>query len=165
MSKRDYYEILGVTRTATDVEIKRAYRALAVKHHPDKNPDDHTAEEKFKEAAEAYAVLSDAQKRASYDRFGHQGVGAVREPADSGSKAGFRISTMSSTSLDLATSLAADAGGRRRFSVARTFATTWRSRLRTLRRARMRSFAFRASRPATNVRAQVPKRELRPRRA
>jgi molecular chaperone DnaJ len=76
MSKRDYYEVLGVSRTATDAEIKRAYRALAVKHHPDKNPDDHTAEDKFKEAAEAYSVLSDAQKRASYDRFGHQGVGA-----------------------------------------------------------------------------------------
>lgn len=71
MTKRDYYEILGVTRTATEVEIKRAYRTLAVKHHPDKNPGDHTAEEKFKECAEAYAVLSDSQKRAAYDRFGH----------------------------------------------------------------------------------------------
>ncbi|MET0751979.1 MAG: molecular chaperone DnaJ [Pyrinomonadaceae bacterium] len=76
MSKRDYYEVLGVTRTATEVEIKAAYRKLAIQHHPDKNPDDHTAEEKFKEAAEAYSVLSDAQKRAAYDRFGHQGVGA-----------------------------------------------------------------------------------------
>jgi molecular chaperone DnaJ len=75
MSKRDYYEILGVQKTATEVEIKRAYRAMAVQHHPDKNPDDPHAEEKFKEAAEAYAVLSDAQKRAAYDRFGHQGVG------------------------------------------------------------------------------------------
>ena len=76
MSKRDYYEILSVTKTATEVEIKAAYRKLAIQHHPDKNPDDHTAEEKFKEAAEAYSVLSDAQKRAAYDRFGHQGVGA-----------------------------------------------------------------------------------------
>jgi len=76
MSKRDYYEILSVGKTATDTEIKAAYRKLAIQHHPDKNPDDHTAEEKFKEAAEAYAVLSDAQKRAAYDRFGHQGVGA-----------------------------------------------------------------------------------------
>lgn len=76
MSKRDYYEILGVTRTATDVEIKAAYRKLAIQHHPDKNPDDHTAEEKFKEAAEAYSVLSDAQKRAAYDRFGHSATGA-----------------------------------------------------------------------------------------
>ena len=76
MSKRDYYEILGITKTATETEIKAAYRKLAIKHHPDKNPDDHTAEEKFKEAAEAYSVLSDTQKRAAYDRFGHQGVGA-----------------------------------------------------------------------------------------
>src|SRR6478752_4811223 len=76
MAKRDYYEILGLSRTATEAEIKKAYRKLAVQHHPDKNPDDHTAEDKFKEAAEAYAVLSDAQKRANYDRFGHQGVGA-----------------------------------------------------------------------------------------
>ena len=76
MAKRDYYEILGVTRTSTEVEIKRAYRSLAVQHHPDKNPDNPQAEDKFKEAAEAYAVLSDSQKRAAYDRFGHQGVGA-----------------------------------------------------------------------------------------
>ena len=72
MAKRDYYEILGVAKTASDAEIKKAYRALAIQHHPDKNPDDPHAEEKFKEAAEAYAVLSDADKRASYDRFGHQ---------------------------------------------------------------------------------------------
>ena len=76
MAKRDYYEVLGVSRTASDGEIKKAYRALAVKFHPDKNPDDPHAEEKFKECAEAYAVLSDAQKRASYDRFGHAGGGA-----------------------------------------------------------------------------------------
>jgi len=76
MSKRDYYEILSISKTATETEIKAAYRKLAIQHHPDKNPDDHTAEEKFKEAAEAYSVLSDAQKRAAYDRFGHQGVGA-----------------------------------------------------------------------------------------
>jgi len=76
MSKRDYYEVLGVARTATEVEIKRAYRTQAVKHHPDKNPGDHVSEDKFKECAEAYAVLSDSQKRAAYDRFGHAAVGA-----------------------------------------------------------------------------------------
>jgi len=75
MSKRDYYEILGVGKTAADAEIKAAYRKLAIQFHPDKNPDNPEAEEKFKEAAEAYSVLSDSQKRASYDRFGHQGVG------------------------------------------------------------------------------------------
>ena len=74
--KRDYYEILEISRTANETEIKAAYRKLAIKHHPDKNPDDHTAEEKFKEAAEAYSILSDAQKRAAYDRFGHAAAGA-----------------------------------------------------------------------------------------
>ena len=73
-SKRDYYEVLSVTRTASDQEIKSAYRRLAVKYHPDKNPNDATAEEKFKEAAEAYSVLSDAEQRRRYDRFGHAGV-------------------------------------------------------------------------------------------
>ncbi|HSD47009.1 MAG TPA: molecular chaperone DnaJ [Pyrinomonadaceae bacterium] len=73
-SKRDYYEVLSVSRTATDQEIKSAYRRLAVKYHPDKNPNDATAEEKFKEAAEAYSVLSDAEQRRRYDRFGHAGV-------------------------------------------------------------------------------------------
>ena len=74
MSKRDYYEILGVARTATDQEIKSAYRRLAVLHHPDKNPNNAAAEDKFKEAAEAYTVLSDAEQRRRYDRFGHAGV-------------------------------------------------------------------------------------------
>ena len=74
MAKRDYYEILGVGRQASDSDIKKAYRKLALKHHPDKNPDDASAEEKFKEAAEAYEVLQDDQKRAKYDRFGHDGL-------------------------------------------------------------------------------------------
>jgi molecular chaperone DnaJ len=77
MSKRDYYEVLGVQPNASDAEIKRAYRRLAVKYHPDKNPGDAEAEEKFKEAAEAYAVLSDAQKRSRFDRFGHSGLGGA----------------------------------------------------------------------------------------
>src|ERR1700753_2673544 len=74
MAKRDYYEVLGVSRGATDAEIKSAYRKLAVRYHPDKNPGDNEAEEKFKEAAEAYSVLSDSEQRARYDRFGHAGV-------------------------------------------------------------------------------------------
>ncbi|HLH43423.1 MAG TPA: molecular chaperone DnaJ [Bryobacteraceae bacterium] len=77
MSKRDYYEVLGVGRDADDQAIKSAYRKLALQYHPDRNPGSKDAEEKFKEAAEAYSVLSDAQKRAAYDRFGHQGVAAA----------------------------------------------------------------------------------------
>ena len=77
MSKRDYYEILSVERTATDGEIKSAYRKLALKYHPDRNPGDKQAEESFKECAEAYAVLADGDKRAAYDRFGHAGVASA----------------------------------------------------------------------------------------
>lgn len=77
MSKRDYYQVLGVERTATEVEVKSAYRKLALKYHPDRNPGDKAAEEKFKECAEAYAVLADSEKRAAYDRFGHAGVSAA----------------------------------------------------------------------------------------
>ncbi len=75
--KRDYYEVLGVERSASDQDIKSAYRKQALKFHPDRNPGDAAAEEKFKEAAEAYSVLADRDKRARYDRFGHQGVGAA----------------------------------------------------------------------------------------
>lgn len=75
MAKRDYYDILGVDRNASDAEIKKAYRKMALKYHPDKNPDDKEAEDKFKEAAEAYEVLSNAEKRGRYDRFGHAGMG------------------------------------------------------------------------------------------
>src|ERR1700745_1420324 len=71
MSKRDYYEVLGVTKTASTDEIKKAYRKVAMQFHPDRNPGDKSAEEKFKKAAEAYEMLSDADKRAQYDRFGH----------------------------------------------------------------------------------------------
>jgi len=77
VSKRDYYEVLGVTRTATDVEIKSAYRKLALQFHPDRNPGDKAAEESFKEAAEAYAILADTDKRHMYDRFGHAGLGGA----------------------------------------------------------------------------------------
>jgi molecular chaperone DnaJ len=75
--KRDYYEVLGVSKNATEDELKKAYRKMAMKYHPDKNPGDAAAEEKFKEAAEAYEVLSDPQKKARYDQFGHAGVGGA----------------------------------------------------------------------------------------
>jgi molecular chaperone DnaJ len=77
MAKRDYYEVLGISKSASESEIKKAYRKLAIKYHPDKNPDDASAEDKFKEAAEAYEVLSNAQKKQRYDQFGHQGMGGA----------------------------------------------------------------------------------------
>ena len=74
MSKRDYYEVLGVDKGASEQVLKKAYRRLAMKYHPDRNPDSTEAEEKFKEAKEAYEVLNDSQKRQAYDQFGHAGV-------------------------------------------------------------------------------------------
>ena len=76
MQQHDYYELLGVKRNAEDADIKKAYRKLAMKHHPDRNPDDKASEEKFKEVQKAYAVLSDKKKRAMYDQYGHAGVDA-----------------------------------------------------------------------------------------
>ena len=72
MAKEDFYDILGVTKNATPEEVKKAYRKMALKYHPDKNPNDKVAEEKFKLAAEAYEVLSDPEKKAKYDQYGHQ---------------------------------------------------------------------------------------------
>jgi molecular chaperone DnaJ len=89
-TRRDYYEVLGITRTATEVELKSAYRKLAMKYHPDRNPGDKAAEERFKEAAEAYAILADPEKRGLYDRFGHAGVASA-----AGAGAGFDPSVFS----------------------------------------------------------------------
>ncbi len=89
MAKRDYYEVLGVNRDASDEELKKAYRRLAMKHHPDRNPDSNTAEEKFKEAKEAYEVLADPDKRAAYDQFGHAGVDQAAGMGAGAGAAGF----------------------------------------------------------------------------
>ena len=85
MSDRDYYEVLGVGKDASADDIKKAYRRMAMKYHPDRNPGDKVAEEKFKEIGEAYAVLSDDQKRAAYDRYGKAGV----DPSAAGGPGGF----------------------------------------------------------------------------
>ncbi len=92
MAKRDYYEILEVTRSASDAEIKTSYRKLALKYHPDRNPNDKTAEDKFKEATEAYEVLKDPQKRQMYDQFGHAGVSGQGAGGFGGFSGGFDIS-------------------------------------------------------------------------
>jgi len=84
MAKRDYYEVLGLAKNASDEEIKKAYRKLAMKYHPDRNPDNKAAEESFKEAKEAYEMLSNADKRAAYDRYGHAGVDANAQAAGFG---------------------------------------------------------------------------------
>lgn len=89
MAKRDYYEVLGVPRNAPEAEIKKAYRRLAMKHHPDRNPDDKTAEGKFKEVKEAYEVLTDARKRSAYDHFGHAGVDPAAAAGAGAGTAGF----------------------------------------------------------------------------
>jgi len=92
MAKQDYYETLGVARNASEADIKKAYRRLAMKYHPDRNPDDKAAEEQFKSAKEAYEILSDPQKRAAYDQFGHAGVSAGAGGAGAG---GFRGASFS----------------------------------------------------------------------
>ena len=93
MAKRDYYELLGVAKNASADEVKKAYRKLAMQHHPDRNPGDKSAEQKFKDLSEAYDVLKDDQKRAAYDRFGHAafegGRGPGGNPGDFGFAQGF----------------------------------------------------------------------------
>ena len=91
MAKRDYYEVLGLSKTATDDEIKKAYRKIAIKYHPDRNPGNKEAEEKFKEAAEAYDVLHDPQKRQQYDQFGFEGLGGGGFGGFGGGAGGFSM--------------------------------------------------------------------------
>ena len=95
MSKRDYYEVLGVNKNASDDEIKKAFRKLAIKYHPDKNPGNKEAEAKFKEANEAYSVLSDKTKRQRYDQFGHSGVGGTGGGAGGNPFEGFNFNGQS----------------------------------------------------------------------
>jgi molecular chaperone DnaJ len=137
MAKRDYYEVLGVERNADADEIKKAYRKQALKFHPDRNPNDKTAEEKFKELGEAYEVLNDAQSRANYDRFGH----AAFDPRARGqSGAGFHDPSFSARFsagaefLRICSAAAAGNAPPAGASAGRICATTWRFRLSKRRR-------------------------------
>jgi molecular chaperone DnaJ len=113
MAKRDYYEVLGISRDASDADIKKSYRRLAMKYHPDRNPDDADSEEKFKEASEAYEVLTDSQKRQAYDQFGHAGLDGA-----AGMGAGFSGSSFSDIFSDVFGDIFGG-GGRGRGSVQR----------------------------------------------
>ncbi|MEM8563678.1 MAG: molecular chaperone DnaJ [Pseudomonadota bacterium] len=110
MSKRDYYDVLSVSKDADEKDIKKAYRRVAMKYHPDRNPDDPKAEEKFKEATEAYEVLTDGEKRAAYDRFGHAGV----DPNMGGGAGGFGGGNFSDIFGDVFGDIFGGGGGRGR---------------------------------------------------
>src|SRR5690606_17335708 len=107
MAKKDYYEVLGVNRDASEDDLKKAYRKLAMKWHPDRNPDNPKAEEHFKEAKEAYEVLTDAQKRAAYDQFGHAGV----DPSAAGAGAGAGFGGFADAFGDIFGDIFGNAGG------------------------------------------------------
>jgi molecular chaperone DnaJ len=113
MSKRDLYEVLGVKKTASGDEIKKAYRKLAMKHHPDKNPGDKVAEEKFREATDAYDILKDDQKRAAYDRFGHGAFDQNMGGRPGGGGAGFSGFDFTSSFADIFDEMFGDGSGRR----------------------------------------------------
>ena len=108
-TKKDYYEVLGVNRDASDDEIKKAYRKLAMKYHPDRNPDNPKAEESFKEAKEAYEILSDDQKRGAYDQYGHAGV----DPSMGGGAGGQGFGNFSDAFGDIFGDIFGGGGGRR----------------------------------------------------
>ena len=121
MSKRDYYEVLGLNRDSSEDDIKKAYRRLAMKYHPDRNPDNPRAEEHFKETKEAYEILSDPRKRSAYDQHGHAGVDPGMGAAD------YRAAFLMLLAIYSAISLAADTD-MRMLIAAPTCVTTWRFR-------------------------------------
>ena len=137
VAKRDYYEVLSVSRDCDEQTLKGSYRKLAMRYHPDRNPGDRDAEEKFKEAAEAYAILSDGQKRSAYDRFGIRVSAAWAATARQGSMSRSLLisGTYWATCSDLEISSAAEAADavadNASRSVAKIFATIWRLPLKT----------------------------------
>ena len=158
MAKADYYELLGVKKGASADEIKKAYRKLAIKYHPDKNPDDKAAEEKFKEISEAYEVLSDTEKRSTYDQFGHAAFGPAREPVVEAADSTIRLIFSRKSSVPAAakvgvevflkTCLAEAVDVPAGHHAALIFVTTWNSPLRKPCTAVRRSSASTNSTPA-----------------
>ena len=167
MSKRDYYEILGVERDATDQQIKSAYRKLALQHHPDRNPNNQAAEERFKEAAEAYAILADRDKRGVYDRFGHAGLngGAAAPVSIRRSSPTSQTSSRDWAMPSASVTSSAGAGAVAARSAARISATTSRSPSRNRRLAPRQRSRSRARNPARRARVRAPRLGPRPRPA
>jgi DnaJ-class molecular chaperone len=158
-TKRDYYEVLGLEREANDQQIKSAYRKLALKFHPDRNPGDHKAEESFKQAAEAYAVLADREKRTLYDRFGHAGVSG-------GAGAGGIDPTIFADFSDIFAGLGDVFGCGDIFgSGARTSGTISKSPSKNPRPEPRQRFRFPARRPVRRAKARARRKEARQRPA
>ena len=152
MSKRDYYEVLGVDRSASEQDIKKAYRRIAMKYHPDRNPDDANADSKFKEATEAYEVLSVGEKRGAYDQFGHAGVDS------SMGGGGFQGGSFSDIFGDVFGDIFGGGGGGvvRDRSTGLTCAIPWRSLSRTRCVVPQRKFACLRFSIAKSVMGLVP---------
>ena len=156
--KRDYYEVLGVNKDAADEDIKKAYRKLAMKHHPDRNPDDKDAEGNFKEAKEAYEVLTDPRKRAAYNQFGHAGVdpSAGGGRGGPGPRASVALPTRSATSSARSSASRGAAADAATASIAvPTCAITSSFRSRTRRAAPRSRSASRRSKPVPRAKARA----------
>ncbi len=151
VSKADYYEVLGVTRDVTDQELKSAYRKQALKYHPDRNPGDHAAEEKFKQASEAYQVLSDADKRAAYDRYGHAGVGAAGAGGFGGFNGSGDLGDIFGDLFGEMFNMGEASKGLRDSGAAKTCASIWLLTLRMRSSARRQRSGFAATRRAGRV--------------
>ncbi len=151
VSKADYYEVLGVSRDVTDQELKSAYRKQALKYHPDRNPGDHAAEEKFKQASEAYQVLSDADKRAAYDRFGHAGVGASGAGGFGGFNGNVDLGDIFGDLFGEMFNMGGASSGLRDSGAAKICVSTWRLTLRKRSSVQRRRSEFDATRRAGPV--------------